>query len=288
MSRIMPGSGTALLVITFALLLGACGGNDSDPAAVLADYEYAGSEDSGSAGQEPPLNIQPPVDATGASPTGGTPLPDFEGAVPGDDGSGPLLLGVVNDLPNEDRLDFLFEFCGWYGPDCFRDAHFMDPDNPQLGSGGWTADRPFHIRHGFINNGEEPLGEGFDVVVYVTSLDGTPSEFGGVPAGETVRYTSDYVLRGTSDQCGPTYRSQTESETCEWFVHDFPDGLPEGRSAIWAVWEAPCSAWLDMGLTESCDNPNEVTSMFSSGYDGPFGPREPSFNEANEAPQLYR
>ena len=38
MSRIMPGSGMALLVITFALLLGACGGNDSDPAAVLADY----------------------------------------------------------------------------------------------------------------------------------------------------------------------------------------------------------------------------------------------------------
>jgi hypothetical protein len=164
----------------------------------------------------------------------------------------------------------------------------MDPDNPQLGSGGWTADRPFHVRHGFINNGEESLGEGFDVVVYVTSLDGTPSESGGVPAGATVRYTSDYVLRGTSDQCGPTYRSQTESETCEWFVHDFSDGLPEGRHAIWAVWEAPCSAWLDMGLTESCDNPNEVTSMFSSGYDGPFGPFSPSFTEANEAPQVYR
>ena len=38
MSRIVPGSGTTLLVIVFALLLGACGGNDSDPAAVLAEY----------------------------------------------------------------------------------------------------------------------------------------------------------------------------------------------------------------------------------------------------------
>lgn len=53
----------------------------------------------------------------------------------GDDGAGPLPLGAVNELPGEDYLDFLFEFCGWYTPDCFRDAHFMDPDDPSLGSG---------------------------------------------------------------------------------------------------------------------------------------------------------
>jgi len=204
-------------------------------------------------------------------PTAGTPLPDFAAAVPGDDGTGPLPLGEVNTLPNEDRLDFLFEF-GCPG-DCYRDAHFMDPANSQLGSGPWTAGRPFHIRHGFINNGAEPLGDGFDVVVYATPMDGGLPESGGIQASQTIVYTSDYVLSGTSDQCGPTYKAQTEPQTCEWFVHDFPEGLSEGRWAIWAVWEAPCAAWIDLGLTESCTDPDEIISLFSSGVDSPFDSR---------------
>ena len=117
--------------------------------------------------------------------------------------------------------------------------------------------------------GEDPLGDGFDLVVYVFSLD-EPGEQGGATTGTTSRYTSDYVFRGTSDQCGPSYRTQTGPETCEWFVHDFPDGLPEGRFALWAMWEAPCATWLDLGFTGSCDDPSEVMSLFSSGVDSPF------------------
>ena len=202
-------------------------------------------------------------------PTGGTPLPDIARARPGDDGRGPLPLGTINDAPNPDRLDFLFEFC-W--PECFRDAHWMDPQNPELGSGVWTAGRPFHVREGFINNGAEPLGDGFDVVLYVTRL-------GEGGDGATYRYTSDYVMRGTSERCGPTYETQTGPATCEWFVHDFPKGLPEGRFAIWAVWEAPCRAWIDLALTDACEDRNEVISRFSSGFDAPFTGSGPRFTE---------
>jgi hypothetical protein len=218
--------------------------------------------------------LEPPVvDESRSAPTRSTPVPDFEGAVAGDDGVGPLPLGAVNELPGEDYLDFLFEECNWPGVEgCFRDAQFMGSDNPSPGSEEWLAGRPFHVRHGFINNSDQPLGDGFDVVVYITPMDDAPSEFGGVPTGATVRYTSDYVLQGTSDQCGPTYKSQTEPVTCEWFVHDFPDGLPEGRYALWAVWEAPCWAWVDLGFTDTCSDPNAVMSLFSSGVDSPIYP----------------
>ena len=151
----------------------------------------------------------------------------------------------------------------------------MDPNDPTLGSGTWTAGRPFHVREGFINSREQPLGEGFDLVLYVTRTDGTPDE-------PTRRFTSDFVLRGTSDRCGPTYRTQAGPETCEWFVHDFPAGLPAGRFAIAAVWEAPCRAWLDLGLTDTCRDPDEVTSYFSSGVDAPFNRSEPIYTEASD------
>ena len=209
-----------------------------------------------------------PMDDVAALPTGGTPLPDIAGARPGDDGRGPLPLGTIIDAPNPDRLDFLFEFC-W--PKCFRDAHWMDPQNSKLGSGVWTAGRPFHVREGFINNGAEPLGDGFDVVLYVTRMNGSREA--------TYRYTSDYVVRGTSERCGPTYETQTGPATCEWFVHDFPKGLPEGRFAIWAAWEAPCKAWIDLALTDACEDPDKVISLFSSGFDAPFTESGPSFTE---------
>jgi hypothetical protein len=209
------------------------------------------------------------MDDVAALPTGGTPLPDMAGALPGDDGRGPLPLGTINDAPNPDRLDFLFEFC-W--PECFRDAHWMDPENPTVGSGVWTAGRSFYVREGFINERDEPLGDGFDVVLYVTRLGD-----GGDEA--TYRYTSDYVVRGTSDRCGPTYETQTGPATCEWFVHDFAEGLPEGRIAIWAVWEAPCRAWVDLALTDTCQDPDEVISLFSSGFDAPYTSSGPSFTE---------
>ncbi len=106
-------------------------------------------------------------------------------------------------------------------------------------------------------------------MIYVFPLDET-SESGGGARGRTLRYTSDYVVRGTTEACGPTYLTQDEPMTCEWFVHEFHDGLPEGRHALWAVWEAPCRAWLDYGLTESCTDAEEVLALFSSGVDSPF------------------
>ncbi len=217
-----------------------------------------------SSSQEGEFDVELVFDASGAAATGGTPLPDVEGAVLGDDGVGPSPLGAVNQLPASSYLNFLFEVC-FDANHCFRDAVFMDPDNPDDESGLRVAGQPFHVRHGFINDGEAPLGDGFDLVLYVFPMEDDRS---GI--GPTTRYTSDYVSRGTSHQCGPTYRSQTGPETCEWFVHDFPDGLPEGRFALWAVWEAPCSAWLELGFTDSCDDASEVVSLFSSGVDSPF------------------
>jgi hypothetical protein len=197
----------------------------------------------------------------------------------GDDGDGPSPLGTINDVPNADRLDFLFEFCTppiptTSGTQCQRDAHWVDPQNPNLGSGVWTAGRPFHVREGFINNREAPLGDGFNVVLYVTRLEASQDE-------PTYRYTSDFVLRGTSDRCGPTYEAQTGPEICEWFVHDFPKGLPEGRFAISAVWEAPCRAWIDLGLTGSCEDPGKVISLFSSEFDAPYRLSGPSYTEGS-------
>ncbi len=225
-------------------------------------------------------------DIAGALPgddeVGAEETPDFAGALPGDDEVGPLPLGSVNELPGEDYLNFLFEFCDPNNQsECFRDAHFMDPNNPQVGSGPWTAGRPFHVRHGFINHSDEPLGEGFDVVIYVTRTVAGEADPGLFELDRTYRFTSDYVLRGTSDQCGPTYKSQTGSQTCEWFVHDFPDGLPEGGFALWALWEARCSAWVDLGFTATCDDPDQVISLFSSAVDSPFGESPPSFTEVN-------
>jgi len=212
--------------------------------------------------------------------TNGTPAPDVAGSVLADDGSGPLPLGSVTTLPGSVRLDFLFEGC-WFSP-CFRDAHFMDPGGSGLGSGVFTAGTPFYVREGFVNPGDEPLAAGFDVAVYVTEL-GAPGEHGGRMVGETYRYTSDYVIRGTSEACGPTYETQTGPVTCEWFVHEFKDGLPAGRHAMWAVWEAPCSAWLDHGFTDSCADPDEIMSLFSSGFDAPFRSSPPDYHDVNEA-----
>jgi hypothetical protein len=206
-------------------------------------------------------------DGVRSDPTGGTPFPDVDAAVPGDDGTGPLPLGVISTLPDTVRLDFLFELC--WTPNCFRDAHFIDPSGSGLGAGAFDPDTPFYVREGFPVTGDEPLGEGFEVVLYVTRFDIIP-EFGDPPTGATVRYTADYVVRGETDACGPSYEQQTAVVTCEWFVHEFSDGLPPGRHAIWAVWEAPCWAWVEYGFTDGCTDPDEVLSLFNSGFDAPF------------------
>ncbi|MFP5331643.1 MAG: hypothetical protein ACLGHX_04685 [Acidimicrobiia bacterium] len=207
------------------------------------------------------------VDIVRSDPSGGTPFPDLDAALPGDDGAGPLPLGVVTTLPDTILLDFLFELC--WTPNCFRDAHFIDPSGSGLGSGAFEPDTPFHIREGFPVTAAEPLAEGFDVVVYVTPL-GAPGEFGGSASGATLSYTAEYVVRGDTAACGPDYERQVGTVTCEWFVHEFGEGLPAGRHAIWVVWEAPCWAWVEYGFVESCADPDEVQSLFSSGFDAPF------------------
>jgi hypothetical protein len=213
--------------------------------------------------------------------TGGTPLPDIVGATLGDSGEPPLPMGAVTELPGDIYLDFLYEFpCG--EATCFRDAVFKDVNDPGLESGPFPSGTAFHVRHGFVNDSAEPLGDGFDVALYVFPMD-QPGEYEGLGVGETVRYTSDYVIRGETEQCGPTYNSQAGTVSCEWFVHEFPDGLPDGRFALWAVWEAPCSAWVEMGYTESCANPDEVVSFFSSGVDSPFGDFQADYGEVNDA-----
>lgn len=270
-----------VLVAGIALVTTACG-TEVVGSAGAATVDPNLAELTQVAEDPPPGPVVPSIgaDDSGAAPTGGTPMVEVADSVAGDDGSAPLPLGEVTTLPETVQLDFLFEFC--WGDPCYRDAHFMDADNPGFGSGPYEADAPFHVRHGFINNNDEPLGEGFDVAIYVTALD-SPGEFGGQHIAETFRYTSDYVVRGTSEACGPTYRTQTGPETCEWFVHEFKDGLPEGRHALWAVWEAPCSAWRDYGFTDSCDDPNEIISLFSSGFDSPFDTNTPTYDEQNQA-----
>jgi WD40 repeat protein len=203
--------------------------------------------------------------------------PDFGTALAGDDGVGPLPLGSVGDVPNQHRLDFLFRVCDRRR--CSLDAHFMDPENAERGASPWSAGEPFHVRHGFANPGAEPLGEGFSVAMYVSRQGAdrddppevTEAAAAGFEPGEVYEFTPDYVLRGTSDRCGPTFETQSDPVTCEWFVHDFPDGLPAGRFTLWAVWEAPCAAWIDLGLADSCTDPAEVISRFSSSVNSPFG-----------------
>jgi len=207
-----------------------------------------------------------PIDASRAVANPSTTLPDVAGAVRGDDGRVRLQFGAVDENPAGPYLDFLYEFCE---PVCFRDAVFVHPDDPTADPD--MANQRFHVRHGFVNNSVEPLGEGFDVVMYLTRWSGPDLADGVFELGRTYRFTSDYVLRGSSDQCGPTYRIQTELQTCEWFVHDFPDGIPQGRYDLWAVWQAPCSAWLELAFTDRCDDPSEVISLFSSGVNSPFG-----------------
>lgn len=227
-----------------------------------------------------PEPILPVADGSGAAPTAGTPIPEMTEAIVGDPGQVTAQLGQITTLPTAVHLDFLFEIC--LPEVCFRDAHFMDPDGSGLGSGGYPAGEPFFIREGFPLTGEEPLGEGFDVVVYVTAM-ADPGHAGGEAIGETVRYTADYIVRGDVAGCGPGYRTQEVPVTCEWFVHEFADGLPAGRHALWVVWEAPCEAWIGFGFVEECADPDEVLSLFQSGFDAPFGDGV-SYTDSDQAP----
>lgn len=178
-----------------------------------------------------------------------------------------LPLNARTAPPDNPRLDFLNTECDDF---CFRDAVMINPDNELEGSGTWLAGEPFHVRHGFINEGTEPLSEDFTVELTVTRRRGPVSDDIDYALNHTYRFSPDYVLRGTTPECGPGYRDQIEPQACEWFVHDFADGLPPGRYDIWAAWFAPCSVWLDLGLVETCPDPDEVTTKFAGSVNMPF------------------
>jgi hypothetical protein len=55
---------------------------------------------------------------------------------------------------------------------------------------------------------------------------------------------------------------------------NFAGGFPAGRFALWAFWEAPCSAWIDYGFVDGCTDPGEVLALFASGVDSPWEPSE--------------
>ncbi len=186
-------------------------------------------------------------------------------------GAAPSALEVRSDLPDSARLDALATPCDGVGEDaCYRDGRIIDPQDPSHGSGVWAAGEPFYIRQGFVNGGEDLLGAGFDVAVFVTRRAGPFIDDATFVLNRTYRFHSDYLVRGVAAECGTGYWDQTDPQSCEWFVHDFPDGLPPGRYDIWVEWQAPCAAWLGLGLTDACYDPEEVAVLFASSTDMPF------------------
>ena len=188
--------------------------------------------------------------------------------LPGDDGTGPLPLGEVDALPGNIYLDFLQEYCN--DERCFRDAVMKNVDGSGDPPDPGSDPVPFVVRHGFPSLGDDALGKGYGVDVYITRRSGPPLDEEIFALGQTYKFTSDYVVRGIADECGPLYQEQPGPVECEWFVHDFPDGIPAGRYDLWTVWRAPCSAWMEMGLTFFCAN-NDVISFFSASVNSGFG-----------------
>lgn len=216
---------------------------------------------------EDPIEPQPPGEFDEANESGNPTTAALSEWIAGEAAEGSSSRRIVTDAPDGPYLDFLSQDC----PDCFRDARFKGPGLSDHGSGPWVAGRPFIVRQGFENDGDQPLGEGFDVEVFITRWEGPDLGRGVFELGVTYRFVSDYVVRTTADLCGPNYLQQTGSVECEWFVHEFDEGLPEGRYDLWAKWMAPCSAWLELGLVGSCVNHDEVISAFSSSVNSPFG-----------------
>lgn len=207
----------------------------------------------------------------------------YRDPVPPDDGN-PALdpvrpqrpLRLRMELPDTTQL-LRLEDCEWWGCNpsssisrAFSIGGFGALGDYEDGVWHWVAESPFHIRHGFVNESSTPLSGEFDVVVYVTA----PSEAFDLtvydPASpvyqwdNTYEFSPDYKVRGTSDKCGPGFWNQAQPQACEWFVHEFPEGLPPGTYDIWVKWEAPCWAWQDLGLVESCADSNQVTSEFAA------------------------
>lgn len=271
-SRAWLWTGSAAFVLLFA----GCGGGNQDLIA------QAGTDSAVTStvpvATTPPVEL--PSDGIYEIPDSGSPdTIAIDVWTPGDDATGPLPLGTVDELPGNLYLDFLFEFCN--GDRCFRDAVMKDLEDPHLASGPFGADAAFFVRHGFPNTGDEPLGESYGVDVYITRRSGPLLADGSFELDQTFKYTSEYVIRGTADKCGPAYNEQSSPVDCEWYVHEFPDGIPSGRYDLWAVWFAPCSYWAENGYSDSCSNPSEVVSAFSASVNSPVEGGVYAFDEGD-------
>jgi type II secretory pathway pseudopilin PulG len=182
-------------------------------------------------------------------------------------------LAVNESPPPTPRLFFLD--CGGFNdsesPGCFQTARFLHPTEP-IWVGVWHAYEPFHIRHGFVNDEEEPLGAAFppdfDLLVYITRRQGPELAESAFIIGQTYRFTAEYLVRVTSDRCGPGWRTQTEPQPCDQFVHEFDQGLPPGAYDIWVEWWAPCSAWTTGAV---CPDEDPQYRLFAAeGIEQPF------------------
>jgi hypothetical protein len=148
---------------------------------------------------------------------------------------------------------------------CVGSTFFLHPTEPLI-AGSLLAHEPFHIRHGFPNPGEEPLGSAFppdfELLVYVTKVAGPPLQDGFFELGTSYRYTPDYLVRVQSERCGPGFVDQTAPMPCDEFVHEFADGLPPGSYHFWVEWRAPCSYWT---TSDVCGGDDAPISLFADG-----------------------
>lgn len=176
----------------------------------------------------------------------------------------PPAFGVV---PESARLDFLFTQCRDTVDEnqvetesCFLVAHFLNEAG--LGTSGWPTGEPFHIRHGFVNFDDAPLGPGFGIRLVLERTDDPGVTTGGDAIDPYVAnvYVPDYSVK-VDDRCGPAYLSQDLPQPCEQFVIDFPEGLPRGRYSLRLEWIAPCSAWPEIGITPSSSCPDSDPSV---------------------------
>ncbi len=167
-------------------------------------------------------------------------------------------LPVHESPPATPRLAFLELFCSNIAENCFPSGFFLHPSEPLIAQ-AWLAYEPFHIRHGFVNPAEEPLGMSFppefEVQVFVTRRSGPALADGVFEIDQSYRFTPDYLVRTSSERCGPAFFEQTEPLPCDEFVHEFADGLPPGVYDFWVAWQAPCSSWTTAAVCGENDPP---------------------------------
>jgi hypothetical protein len=173
-------------------------------------------------------------------------------------------LPVIGSPPPTPRLTVLFVTCPAHAlldderASCDNSTVMIHPEHPQSAS-VWLANEPFHIRQGFVNPDDEPLVSTFrpefELQVFVTRKTGPPLAEGLFEIGTSYRFTPDYLVRESSEWCGPGFLDQTEPLPCDEFVHEFNEGLPPGSYDIWVEWWAPCATWTTAAVCDDDETP---------------------------------